>query len=110
MQKAQFLSRDKTLYRCKLLFNGSTPNLACDTATLKQYISVFKIYFSFSKIVSKTDRQTDRQRNRDRDRERINFQIKKKKIQSSSPSLSLQIYLGHKKEYKVYTGRRIKHI
>ena len=22
MQKAQFLSRDKTLYRCKLLFNG----------------------------------------------------------------------------------------
>ena len=51
MQKAQFLSRDKTLYRCKLLFNGSTPNLACDTATLKQYISVFKIYFSFSKIV-----------------------------------------------------------
>ena len=53
MQKAQFLSRDKTLYRCKLLFNGSTPNLACDTATLKQYISVFETYFSFSKIVLK---------------------------------------------------------
>ena len=53
MQKALFLSRDKTLYRCKLLFYGSTPNLACDTATLKQYISVFETYFSFSKIVLK---------------------------------------------------------
>ena len=40
MQKAQFLSREKTLYRCKSLFNGSSPNLACDTTTLKQYISV----------------------------------------------------------------------
>ena len=55
-----------------------------------------------------TDRQIDRET--ETERERIHFQIKKKKIQSSSPSLSLQIYLGHKKEYKVYTGRRIKHI
>ena len=38
MQKAQFLSRNKMLCQWKL-FNGRTPNLACDTATLKQYIS-----------------------------------------------------------------------
>ena len=43
------MSRNKTLYRCKLFFNGNTQNLACDIATLKQYISVLEIYLSFFK-------------------------------------------------------------
>ena len=44
-QKAQFLSTGETLNRCKLLYNGSTPNLACATATLRQHMSISEMYF-----------------------------------------------------------------